>query len=69
MSIFKVNKGLVRFDRVGSIKFQLFREQWWLSYTDFSLLLGLYDTDFISTPQYEELLFDFPASITIKGVW
>lgn len=56
-----MDRGLVGFDRADSIKFQLLGEQWQLFYTDFSLLSGLYDTNFISTPQYEQLLIDFPA--------
>lgn len=49
LSTFKVDRGLVRFDKVSSIRFKLFEEQWWLSFTDFSLLSGLYDTGFINT--------------------
>lgn len=57
------------FDKAGSIRFQLFREQWRLSYNDFSLLSELYDSNFISTPQYEQFLIDFPVGVTTKGVW
>lgn len=35
-----------------------------MSYTDFSLLMELYNTDFISTFEYEELLIDFPTAVT-----
>lgn len=31
--------------------------------------MGLYDTDFTSTPPYEELLIDFSHWVTTKGVW
>lgn len=34
----------------------------------FSLLLGIYDADFIRTPQYKQLLIDFPPGIAAKGV-
>lgn len=39
-----------------------------MTYTDFALLSGLYDTDFTSTPQYEQLLIDFPLGVTLQGV-
>lgn len=57
------------FDRAGSIRFQLFREQWVISYIEFSLLLGLYDMDYTSTLQYKELLIDFLSGVTAKGMW
>lgn len=66
---FEVDRGLVGFDRASSIRFQLFREQWVISYIEFSLLSGLYDIDYTSTPQYEEPLIDFLSGVTAKGMW
>lgn len=40
-----------------------------LSYTDLSLLLDLYDTDFTMTKQYNNLAIDFPPGIMAEGVW
>lgn len=40
-----------------------------MTYTGFALLLGMYDTDFTTTSQYEQLLIDFPPGITPKGLW
>lgn len=57
------------FGRAGTVRFQLFGELQRLSYTKFSLLMGFYDTDFTSTPKYEDLLIDFLAGVTPKGVW
>lgn len=53
LSTFEVDKAFVMFNRTGSIRFQLFREQQQLSFIEFTLLLGLYDTGFTSTPQNE----------------
>lgn len=64
LSTFEVDKGFVGFDRAGSIRFQLFKERQRLSFTNFSLMSRLYDTDFTSTPKYENLLIDFPLKVT-----
>lgn len=36
---------------------------------EFTLLLVLYDTDFTSTQQYEQLLINFLADVITKDVW
>lgn len=60
---------MVRFDRASTIYFQLFGKQRRMSYTKFSLLTGLYDTDYSSIPKYEQLLIDFPFGVTPGGSW
>lgn len=69
LNTFDLDLALICFDKACSIIFQLFREQQRMSFIKFALLLRLYDTDFPSTPQYEQLLIDFPPGITAKGVW
>lgn len=40
-----------------------------LTYMEFTLLSGICDIDFFSTPQYEQLLIGFPPGVTPKGLW
>lgn len=49
LSIFELDWALVDFHQGGSIRFQMFWEQWSLSYTEFALLLGIFDIDFNNT--------------------
>lgn len=49
LSTFEVDMSLVGFSRPGAVQFQIFGEPRHLSYTDFSLLLCIYDTDFMAT--------------------
>lgn len=53
LSTFEVDRGLVGFDRASINHFQLLKEKRWMSYTEFSLMMGLYDTNYTSTSQYE----------------
>lgn len=46
LSTIKMDHRWTSFDRASSIRFQLFGEQHALSYTDFALLMGLYDSEF-----------------------
>lgn len=39
-----------------------------MNYTNFSILLGIYDTDFSVTKQCEELTINFPLGTTTKGI-
>lgn len=47
---FELDRGMVVFSLPRVIRFQLFGEQWSLMHTEFTLLMGLYDTDFTGTP-------------------
>lgn len=40
-----------------------------MTYTEFSLLSGIYDTNFTSRLLYEKLLIDFLVGVTPKDVW
>lgn len=40
-----------------------------MTYIEFLLLLGLHDTDYTNSLQYEKLLIDFPLGVTAKTLW
>lgn len=69
LSTFKVNRSLIGFSQPQAIQFQIFAEPRHLSYTDFSLLLGIYDTNFTVTEQYKELAINFPPGTIAEVVW
>lgn len=60
LSTIEMDYGLTSFDRVGSIRFQLFGVQHAMSYIKFVLLMGLYDSAFTTTHDYDQLLVDCP---------
>lgn len=67
LSSFEINRSPVGFYQPGVIQFQIFIEPRRLSDTNFSLLVGMYDTDYTLTQQYEELAIDFSQSTTPEG--
>lgn len=58
LSTIDMDRRLVTFD--SSISFQLFYELQTQSYTELTILMGLYGIDFTATQEYEQLLIDYP---------
>lgn len=69
LSTIEMNLHLTSFDRAGSIWFQLFGVQRTLSYVKFALLLGLYDSEFFTTPAYDQFLIGYSWGKMASPVW
>lgn len=67
-STIEIDHWLTSFDRAWSIRFQLFGIQCTFSYTKFAMFLGLYDSKFIMTVEYNQLLIDCPQGEMARGV-
>ncbi|WP_375673400.1 hypothetical protein, partial [Bartonella sp. CL25QHWL] len=52
------------FDTENVVRFRVLGVFHGMSLTQFAMTLGLYDQDFIDSPDYQELWTDFPPGVT-----
>lgn len=69
LSTIEIDHHLTSFDRAGSIRFQLFSVQHTLSYIDYAMFLGLYDSEFVMTAENDRLHIDYPRGEIAYRVW
>lgn len=59
LSTTEINHRLTSFNTVGSIRFELFGVECTLSYMEFTLFMGLYNSEFVTTHAYDQLLINY----------
>lgn len=59
MSSFELDRTIINLGHQETISFQMFREEYMMSYTDFSIRMGLIDMEYTYTESYSQLHVDF----------
>lgn len=69
LSTFKMSRGTIDFHHADFIQFHVFSALHHMRLIEFSIHLGLYDTEFMRNPAYNALLISRSAGEPLSDAW